>query len=186
MHSSSGEAQSHQARSDDRGDVRWALAEIAAPVLRYLFRADEVTEVRVSATVEDEGDISLTLWVDALGCTGAAVLWDSTSPVHDASLTDLRIHAADQLQDMIAESPAAWGNYGLSSGRISSSNGSPRSDRPQATRAQTRPSTARPTTGGERNGHRAAKSDSTLTAPVRSVDPYWGGRYDNATGLCAE
>ena len=95
--------------SESRGDVSWALEAIAAPVLRVMFRSGEVTAVRVETTGDGKRDVDLTMWVTALGHSGGAVLWGSRSSLRDASLTDLRVHAADQLQDMIAESPDAWG-----------------------------------------------------------------------------
>lgn len=50
MHTPFDEAQPDRGRSEDRGDVRWALAEIAAPVLLVVFRPGEVREARVMGT----------------------------------------------------------------------------------------------------------------------------------------
>lgn len=93
-----------------RGEPAWAFAYIAVPVLTHLFGLHEVAYVEVVVAGKDgRTDEELVLQVEALGDSGAAVLWDSYSRLRDDDLVDLRLHLADQLQDLIAESPQGWG-----------------------------------------------------------------------------
>src|SRR5690625_4793237 len=86
-------------QSGDRDDVRWALLDVVAPVLRHMFRPHEIDDARVSSTVGEDGGVTLTLWMHALGHSGAAVLWDSTSSLRDSPIADLRVRAAAPRHD---------------------------------------------------------------------------------------
>lgn len=91
-----------------RGEPAWAFAYVVVPVLGHLFAAGEVGYVRVAAQ-RHGGTDEVRLHIDALGDSGIMVIWDSASPLRGKSLVKLRMHLADQLQDLIAESPQGWG-----------------------------------------------------------------------------
>lgn len=108
MPDGSSQRHAHGSEPQERPEPAWGFAYVVVPVLRCLFAAGEVASVRVVAEQTGEGR-ELWLHLDALGDSGSSVLWDSVSTLREASLTELRIRLADQVHDLIAESPHGWG-----------------------------------------------------------------------------